>query len=221
MKSLLRRPPASPETAVAQRLAMATELAREFATDAARYDREGTIALTNFEKLATAGLLSLTVPTRLGGAEADLAEVTRIVGRIATGDASTALILAMHYLHVAAIFRSSRWPRPLADRIGLASAAGEIALVNALRVEPELGSPARGGLPATVARRTDDGWLLTGHKIYSTGSSILRWAWSGPGRTTRSHRSDSGWCRWTARACGSPRPGITWACGRPAATRSY
>ena len=175
MKSLLRRPPASPETAVAQRLAMATELAREFATDAARYDREGTIALTNFEKLATAGLLSLTVPTRLGGAEADLTEVTRIVGRIATGDASTALILAMHYLHVAAIFRSSRWPRPLADRIGLASAAGEIALVNALRVEPELGSPARGGLPATVARRTDDGWLLTGHKIYSTGSSILRW----------------------------------------------
>jgi len=175
MNRLLQRPAASPETAVAHRLAMATDLARDFAIDAARHDREGRIARANFEKLAAAGLLSLTVPARLGGAEADLAEVTRIVGRIATGDASTALILAMHALQVAAIFRSSRWPRPLADRIGLASAAGELALINALRVEPELGSPARGGLPATVARRTADGWRLTGHKIYSTGSSILRW----------------------------------------------
>ena len=47
--------------------------------------------------------------------------------------------------------------------------------INALRVEPELGSPARGGLPATIARRTETGWRLTGHKIYSTGAPILKW----------------------------------------------
>jgi alkylation response protein AidB-like acyl-CoA dehydrogenase len=50
-----------------------------------------------------------------------------------------------------------------------------LALINALRVEPELGSPARGGLPATIARRTETGWRLSGHKIYSTGSPILKW----------------------------------------------
>jgi alkylation response protein AidB-like acyl-CoA dehydrogenase len=50
-----------------------------------------------------------------------------------------------------------------------------VALVNALRVEPELGSPARGGLPATVARRTETGWRLSGRKIYSTGAPILKW----------------------------------------------
>ena len=175
MTSLLRQPTASSEPTVAARLATATDLARDFAADAARHDREGTIAEANFQKLARAGLLSLTVPARLGGAEAELSEVTQIVGRIAAGDASTALILAMHYLHVATIFRSPRWPRPLADLIGRASAAGEVALINALRVEPELGSPARGGLPATIARRSADGWLLSGHKIYATGSSILRW----------------------------------------------
>ncbi|HEV2674898.1 MAG TPA: acyl-CoA dehydrogenase family protein [Aliidongia sp.] len=175
MNSLLLRPAASLETAAAQRFAAATTLARDFAVGAAGHDREGTIPRANFQKLAAAGLLSLTVPARLGGAEADLGEVTRIVGRIATGDASTALILGMHYLHTATVYRSTRWPKPVADMIGLASAAGEVALINALRVEPELGSPARGGLPATTARRTADGWLLTGHKIYATGSSILRW----------------------------------------------
>ena len=50
-----------------------------------------------------------------------------------------------------------------------------VALVNALRVEPELGSPARGGLPATIARRTETGWRLCGRKIYSTGAPILKW----------------------------------------------
>jgi alkylation response protein AidB-like acyl-CoA dehydrogenase len=49
------------------------------------------------------------------------------------------------------------------------------ALVNALRVEPDLGTPARGGLPATVARHEDDHWSLTGRKIFSTGAVGLRW----------------------------------------------
>jgi alkylation response protein AidB-like acyl-CoA dehydrogenase len=42
-------------------------------------------------------------------------------------------------------------------------------------VEPDLGTPARGGLPATIARRTADGWRLTGRKIYSTGCPALTW----------------------------------------------
>jgi alkylation response protein AidB-like acyl-CoA dehydrogenase len=50
-----------------------------------------------------------------------------------------------------------------------------VALINALRVEPELGSPSRGGLPATIARRTETAWRLTGRKIYSTGAPILKW----------------------------------------------
>ena len=50
-----------------------------------------------------------------------------------------------------------------------------VALINALRVEPDLGSPSRGGLPATIARKTETGWRLSGRKIYSTGAPILKW----------------------------------------------
>jgi len=56
-----------------------------------------------------------------------------------------------------------------------ASALAGPALINALRVEPELGTPARGGVPATTARRTGDGWLVSGRKIFSTGSHGLHW----------------------------------------------
>ena len=51
-------------------------------------------------------------------------------------------------------------------------------LINALRVEPELGTPARGGLPKTVARAIgaddDPSWSVTGRKIFSTGAEGLR-----------------------------------------------
>jgi alkylation response protein AidB-like acyl-CoA dehydrogenase len=42
-------------------------------------------------------------------------------------------------------------------------------------VEPELGTPARGGIPATRAVAVPGGWRVSGHKLYSTGSVGLRW----------------------------------------------
>jgi alkylation response protein AidB-like acyl-CoA dehydrogenase len=56
-----------------------------------------------------------------------------------------------------------------------ATALNEGALINALRVEPDLGTPARGGLPATVATRVGNRWRIRGRKLYSTGSPALRW----------------------------------------------
>ena len=68
------------------------------------------------------------------------------------------------------------WPEVATEAVQR-SAVEEGALINALRVEPELGTPARGGLPATVAARLPDGagWSLSGHKIYATGIPALRW----------------------------------------------
>jgi alkylation response protein AidB-like acyl-CoA dehydrogenase len=70
----------------------------------------------------------------------------------------------MHYIQHLVMARSSRWPARLSRKLARETVEG-VALINALRVEPELGSPARGGLPATVARRTETGWRLSGRKI--------------------------------------------------------
>jgi alkylation response protein AidB-like acyl-CoA dehydrogenase len=152
----------------------AVQLAAGFAERAATHDRAGSFPFANFQELSDAGLLALTVPTALGGGGADLREAADVVNVIARADPSTALVLSMHYIQHLIIARSPRWPAHLARRLARESVDG-LALINALRVEPDLGSPSRGGVPATIARRTETGWRLSGRKIYSTGSPILKW----------------------------------------------
>lgn len=150
-------------------------LAAGFAQRAAAHDRDGSFPHENFAELHAAGLLVLAAPRALGGQGASMAQLAEVVGAIGHGCPATALVLTMQYVQQRGMGRpGSPWPEALARRL-VREAVDGVSLINALRVEPELGSPARGGLPATVARRTPEGWRLSGRKIYSTGAPILRW----------------------------------------------
>ncbi len=106
----------------------------------------------------------------------------------------------MTYLQHRALGRpDNRWPAQV-RRAVFDSAVADGALINALRVEPALGSPSRGGLPDTIARRDGDGWRLSGHKLYSTGIPALRWLPCGRAPTNRSRVS----------ACSSSGAILTW-----------
>jgi alkylation response protein AidB-like acyl-CoA dehydrogenase len=175
MTSVLRLPTAehshqldSPEFA-----ALLETLTQEFAATAEQHDRDGSFPHRNFERLHELGLLGLTVPRAQGGLGANLAQTTRVIAAVARGEPSTALVLVMQYLHHAS-GRGNKWPQHLLQRV-IDETLGDGALINALRVEPELGTPARGGLPGTVARRTPEGWRISGTKIYSTGIPRLTW----------------------------------------------
>jgi alkylation response protein AidB-like acyl-CoA dehydrogenase len=158
----------------AEIVARASDLAGRFAERAAGHDQDASFPFENFAELSQAGLLSLTVPAALGGAGAGALTVARVLRIFGKADPSTALALSMHYIQHFVMARSARWPARLVRKLAKESVDG-VALINALRVEPELGSPARGGLPATIARHTGTGWRLTGRKIYSTGAPILKW----------------------------------------------
>jgi alkylation response protein AidB-like acyl-CoA dehydrogenase len=151
------------------------DLSHRFAAQAAALDRSGKFPFENLKLLGDHGLIGAVVPAAAGGAGANLAQARRIVAAIARGEASTALVLTMSYVVHRALARpESRWAPDVRDAVWRPAVA-EGALVNNLRVEPELGSPARGGLPATIARRTTGGWRLSGHKLYATGIPALRW----------------------------------------------
>ncbi|HEX7921865.1 MAG TPA: acyl-CoA dehydrogenase family protein, partial [Bradyrhizobium sp.] len=152
----------------------ALRLAELFAARAPAHDRDASFPFENFADLSRENLLALTVPVALGGGGAGARDATRVLGIIGKADPSTALVLSMHYIQHLVMARSTRWPARLSRKLARETVEG-VALINALRVEPELGSPARGGLPATTARRTETGWRLTGRKIYSTGAPILKW----------------------------------------------
>ncbi|MFT8897621.1 MAG: acyl-CoA dehydrogenase family protein [Acetobacter sp.] len=150
------------------------ELVRRFAERAADHDRRGEIGFDNLEDLRKAGLLALAVPRSHGGGGISLRQIAHIVARVAEGDPSTALILAMQYLQTLEVAVSRTWSDDVRKEV-FDSIVHSGALLNGLRVEPELGTPARGGIPATRVRREGDRWLLSGRKIFSTGSSALHW----------------------------------------------
>ena len=169
--SALRRLPGS-DARLGESLAA---LSTRFAGDAGAHDAAASFPHDNFVLLHDHGLIAQVVPRAHGGGGAGLAQARRIGAALAGGDAATALVLTMTYLQHRAIARTdSHWPAALREQV-FASAVQEGALINSLRVEPQLGSPARGGLPATVATRVADGWRISGRKLYSTGIPALRW----------------------------------------------
>lgn len=159
----LRPRPVSPIDPVA----VAAALGARFAETAAAHDASGAFPAENFRQLHAAGLSALTAPVEFGGGGAGLEVTAEVIRAIARGEPSTALILVMQYINLATL-PASRWPAHLVRRV-LDDAVATGALVNAFRVEPELGTPIRGGLPLTTARRTAEGWSISGRKIYSTG----------------------------------------------------
>jgi alkylation response protein AidB-like acyl-CoA dehydrogenase len=151
-----------------------TRLTEQMAATAEQYDRSAQFPRANFDLLAQEGLIALTIPREQGGHGAGLADALRVLGAVAKGEPSTALILFMTYQYHATPHRARNWPPYIYEQLVADAVAGR-GLIGGLRVEPELGTPVRGGLPATIARRTADGWALSGTKIYSTGSTGLDW----------------------------------------------
>ncbi|WP_433291039.1 acyl-CoA dehydrogenase family protein [Actinoplanes sp. CA-030573] len=148
------------------------ELIEALAATAAHHDQTGAFPHDGIRRVHEAGLLTVTVAERHGGPAVRPAELAGILRDLGRGDPSVALITSMTQLpHLLQAHRPI-WPEGLYRRI-LDESAARPTLLNICRVEPDLGSPSRGGRPATTARRTGAGWSLTGHKRFVTGAEGL------------------------------------------------
>ncbi len=165
--------PPAPTPRQQQMVALAAELAERFAPRVDADERAGRFPIENYRELHAAGYLRLIVPPEYGGAGASLYETVLAQERLAQGDGATAMAvnMTMHLIGRQAELRS--WPEPIFALICRAIAE-EGALVNAAASEPELGSPSRGGMPATSARPVEGGWLVRGHKQFVTMAPALR-----------------------------------------------
>jgi alkylation response protein AidB-like acyl-CoA dehydrogenase len=134
-------------------LELADELAAGFATRAVEHDRAGSFPHENFAAIRAAGLHLLPVPREYGGWGVPLPGAVILLERLARGDGATALVFAMHVQVIGSAAESRGWPE---DRFAAIcrDVVQEGALINSAATEPELGSPSRGGLPATRARRS-------------------------------------------------------------------
>ena len=127
--------------------------------------------------IVAAGLHRLPVPIEAGGLGGTMTESAEVLAALGAQDGSTALGFAMHVHAVGSITESAHWPAGPRERL-YRSIVADGALVNNASTEEGGGSPARGAIPGTVARREpgSGGWRLTGEKTWTTWLPALRFA---------------------------------------------
>lgn len=153
-------------------VALGDRLAAIAAASADAHDRAGTFPHETFAALRDAGYFALTLPETMGGAGADPVGFFLAQERLARGSASVALAISMHLKVVADHVASTLWQGDVRDEF-LAGVRDRGYLINNIASEPEMGSPSRGGVYRTTARRTAGGYLISGHKVWSTLAPIL------------------------------------------------
>ena len=145
-------------------VALAASFAPVLREHAAAHDRDGTWVAEPYEALRQAGLLTLGVPSELGGMGASIAEIAAVDRELAKHCGSTALALSMHH-HVTA-FTAWRWRRglPGAEATLKRVAGGETVLV----------STGGGDFthPKGTAVKVDGGWKVSGRKQFASQSPV-------------------------------------------------
>jgi alkylation response protein AidB-like acyl-CoA dehydrogenase len=131
---------------------------------AARHDDDATWVAESFEALREGGMLTLAVPSELGGRGASIREVAAVDRELAKHCGSTALAISMHH-HVTA-FTAWRFRRglPGAEATLARVAGGETVLV----------STGGGDFtnPRGTAVKVDGGYRVSGRKQFASQSPV-------------------------------------------------
>ena len=151
-------------------VALAGELADEFAQTADEHDRENRFPAENWPRMRDAGYLRLCVPEELGGFGAGVREFFLAQERLAQGDAATALAVNMHL--APSTLMSLAWRRfsdQRADRhLRRIATGGEVFA--SCTSEHGMGGVQGATDARTTAERVDGGYRVSGHKIFFTGN---------------------------------------------------
>jgi len=135
---------------------------------AANNDEQSAFPYENIEKLKEIGYTKLTLPKEHGGEGFNVYDAITVHERLASFDGSTALIVAWSLLFIGDLFETAPWDKGTLEHIAEVTRNG--ALFNKAVSEFGMGSPIRGGRPATSAVSKGDKWIISGRKNYTTGS---------------------------------------------------
>jgi alkylation response protein AidB-like acyl-CoA dehydrogenase len=149
----------SPTTNLVER---AAGVGRSIEAHAARHDHDATFVTEGYALLRSEGLLSMAVPTELGGSGATIREIAAVQRELARHCGSTALASSMHQ-HVTA-FTTWRYRR------GLPGAETTLRRI----VDEGIVLVSTGGADLTHPRgqavKVDGGYTVSGHKVFASQS---------------------------------------------------
>jgi alkylation response protein AidB-like acyl-CoA dehydrogenase len=84
----------------AEASAVARQLAGEFATMAAKRDREQRLAVEELNRFSGSGLWAITVPKAYGGADVSIATLAEVIATISAADPSLGQLPQIHFAAV-------------------------------------------------------------------------------------------------------------------------
>jgi len=171
----------------AEAIAVAQELAEEFAQGASERDKERRLPYEEVQKLSQSGLLAITVPKEYGGAFVSNVTLVEVLKILSEGDSSLGQLPQNHLYSVEAlrIDGTEQQKRFFFDLILKGMRFG-----NAFS---ERGTKNVSDLKTRLVRSGSD-YILNGQKFYSTGALFAHWIpvlcvdeAAGEGRTSIAH----------------------------------
>ena len=154
-------------------VSLAKTIAKEIEPRASVADKLAALPVEDVRLLQETGYTGLSVPKEFGGYGYSLLDCVAAQVKLAQGSSSTAMVAAMPIQVFGLQREDTNWRKAAYEKLCVAAAKG--ALINAVASEPAMGSPSRGGLPATTAVPTADGsgWIINGRKTWVTGGEHL------------------------------------------------
>jgi alkylation response protein AidB-like acyl-CoA dehydrogenase len=155
-------------------VALAERLAADFATRAADHDRDGSYPFENVRALGETGYLAAPVPRGLGGLGVEsVHDLIVASSRLARGDAALTIGLNMHLIPLVSM--AQRWRAAVVRGEERRADAFARSLERVVRegvvMAAAISEPGQDlTRPATVARRTTEGWAVEGRKTFCTMS---------------------------------------------------
>lgn len=153
---------------------LAESLAADLAPRAADHDREGVHPVAGVGALRESGWLTAPIPVELGGRGVESVHDLLVASaRLARGEPSLTIGANMHWIplvNTAQMWRAAR----MAGDVGRADAMGgwmERVAREGLVVSAAISEPGQDlTRPSTRARRTPEGWTISGRKVFCTMS---------------------------------------------------
>jgi alkylation response protein AidB-like acyl-CoA dehydrogenase len=151
---------------------VARQLAGDFASRAGDADRLGQMPPEDVQALKESGFLNISIPREYGGQGLSLRDATAAQLELAQGSASSAMVAGMQIHLFGNVSQNRPWEESAFEHWCRVAVNG--GLFNTAASEPTLGSPSRGGqFETTATPAPDGGWIINGHKTWTTGGKHL------------------------------------------------
>ncbi len=146
-------------------------LEEDFTQSAQQIDEDSVFPFENFKKLREIGYTKTTLPAEFGGEGFTVYDAVLAHETLSSYCGSTGLAASWTIQNIGELFENRYWEQSKLETF--AQEVNRGATINRAVSEFAMGSPVRGGRPATTAKKDGEFYIINGRKNYTSGAPDL------------------------------------------------